>query len=71
MTAQARPVAVDVSIPLRSRLFGLGSIFGKTLRDSRRAILIVSGFLTLLILISGAFVASAWGRRRRAPRAWC
>ena len=61
MTAQARPVAVDVSIPLRTRLFGLGSIFGKTLRDSRRAILIVSGFLTLLILISGAFVASAWG----------
>jgi ABC-2 type transport system permease protein len=61
MTAEARPITADLSIPLRRRLLGLGSIFGKTLRDSRRAILIVSGFLTLLILISGAFVASTWG----------
>ena len=61
MTAEARPMPSTLSIPLRRRLFGLGSIFGKTLRDSRRAILIVGGFLTLLILISGAFVASTWG----------
>jgi ABC-2 type transport system permease protein len=61
MTAEARPMTADLSIPLRRRLFGLGSVFGKTLRDSRRAILIVSGFLTLLILISGGFVASTWG----------
>jgi ABC-2 type transport system permease protein len=61
MTAEARPIPAALSIPLRRRLLGLGSIFGKTLRDSRRAILIVAGFLTLLILISGAFVASTWG----------
>ncbi len=61
MTAGARPLRTQFGIPLRSRLFGLGSIFGKTLRDSRRAILIVGGFLSLLILVSGAFVASTWG----------
>ena len=61
MTAEARPLPTRLSIPLRRRLFGLGSIFGKTLRDSRRAILIVSGFLAVLILVSGAFVSSTWG----------
>jgi ABC-2 type transport system permease protein len=61
MTAEARPLPTQLRIPLRRRLFGLGSIFGKTLRDSRRAILIVGGFLSLLIIISGAFVASTWG----------
>jgi ABC-2 type transport system permease protein len=61
MTAEARPLPSQLSIPLRRRLFGLGSIFGKTLRDSRRAILIVGGFVSLLIVISGAFVASTWG----------
>ena len=61
MTAEARPLPTQISIPLRRRLFGLGSIFGKTLRDSRRAILIVSGFLAVLILVSGAFVSSTWG----------
>jgi ABC-2 type transport system permease protein len=61
MTAEARPLPTQLSIPLRRRLFGLGSIFGKTLRDSRRAIIIVSGFLAVLILVSGAFVSSTWG----------
>ncbi len=61
MTAEARPLPTRLSIPLRRRLFGLGSIFGKTLRDSRRAVLIVGAFLSLLILVSGAFVASTWG----------
>jgi ABC-2 type transport system permease protein len=61
MTAEARPLQTQLSIPLRRRLLGLGSIFGKTLRDSRRAILIVGGFVSLLIVISGAFVASTWG----------
>ena len=61
MTAEARPLPTQISIPLRRRLLGLGSIFGKTLRDSRRAILIAGGFLSLLITVSGAFVASTWG----------
>ncbi len=61
MTADVRPLPSPLHIPLRRRLFGLGSIFGKTLRDSRRAVLIVGGFLSLLILVSGAFVSSTWG----------
>ncbi len=61
MTVEARALPTRLSIPLRRRLFGLGSIFGKTLRDSRRAILIVSGFLAVLVLVSGAFVSSTWG----------
>ena len=61
MTADVRPIPTRLSIPLRRRLFGLGSIFGKTLHDSRRAILIMAGFISLLIVISGAFVASTWG----------
>ena len=51
----------STSIPLGRRLFGLGSLFGKTLRDSRRAILIVAGFCSMMVLVSGAFVASQWG----------
>jgi ABC-2 type transport system permease protein len=61
MTADARNLSAPLSIPLRRRLFGLGSVFGKTLRDSRRAILIVGGFLSILVLVSGAFVSSTWG----------
>jgi ABC-2 type transport system permease protein len=57
MTAEAaaRPA------PLLSRVYGRGSVFGKTLRDSRRAALIVTGFCSLLLLVSGSFVASQWG----------
>ncbi len=61
MTAEARPMTAPVPVPLTQRLLGLGSIFGKTLRDSRRAVLIVGGFLSVLILVSGAFVSSTWG----------
>jgi ABC-2 type transport system permease protein len=61
MTSDARTLPVRVDVPLRTRLLGLGSIFGKTLRDSRRAILIVGGFLSVLILVSGGFVSTTWG----------
>ena len=33
--------------PLRSRIYGFGSIFGKTMRDSRRAVLVVALLLGL------------------------
>ena len=42
---------------LVSRLVGLGSIFGKGVRDSRRAALIIGGLLGLLVLVSGSQVA--------------
>ena len=47
-------------VPVARRIIGLGSIYGKTMRDSRRAILLVAGFMALMVVISGAFVASQW-----------
>ncbi len=48
-------------VSIRSRLFGLGSVFGKTLRDSRRAIVFVAGFLTIIWITAGAAMASTFG----------
>ena len=45
------------SIPIRSRVYGLGSIYGKTLRDSRLAFIIMTGLIAGLMLAVG----SAWG----------
>ena len=59
MSADARALA-SARVPMRSRLIGLGSLFGKTLRDSRRAILIVGGFCALMALVSAAFIGSTW-----------
>ena len=42
-------------------MIGLGSIFEKTLRDSRRAILIASVFLALVIVSGAAAMAAAFG----------
>lgn len=44
-----------------SRLFGLGSVYGKTLRDSTRAFLLATGLIVLLIVTAGAAVAAAFG----------
>jgi ABC-2 type transport system permease protein len=52
--------AARTQVPVARRIIGLGSIYGKTMRDSRRAILLVAGFMALLVVISGAFVASQW-----------
>ena len=57
MTAElgrAAPRAVTTPAPLISRIYGLGSVYGKTLRDSRLAILIMSGLLSSLVLAAGA-----------------
>ena len=32
-------------IPLRRRIYGFGSVYGKTIRDSRLAFIIVAGLL--------------------------
>jgi len=40
---------------LRSRLWGLGSIYGKTIRDSRRAIILAAGLIGLIFIgVTGA-----------------
>ena len=61
-TAAARAAASrTVALPapgLGARLFGLGSIFGKTFRDSRRAALTV-GIVTVVIVIATAAALSA------------
>jgi ABC-2 type transport system permease protein len=44
-----------------SRLFGLGSIFGKTLRDSRRATLLVGVLIGLLLVVVSAGIISQFG----------
>jgi ABC-2 type transport system permease protein len=55
----APPLAPTIPGPsLPSRIYGFGSIFGKTMRDSRRAVLVVSLLMGLtLIAVSNAIVA--------------
>lgn len=45
------PVAPTITGPsLFSRIYGLGSIYGKTMRDSRRAVIAISVVLALLLI---------------------
>jgi ABC-2 type transport system permease protein len=48
-------------IPLRSRLYGLGSVFGKSLRDSRLGVLVVAGLLGVMTLAGGMTMSSTYG----------
>jgi ABC-2 type transport system permease protein len=58
---QHRPAAAPVApLPRRSRLLGLGSVFGKAVRDSRRAFLVELALLGGLLLAVLAGVASAY-----------
>ncbi|HEY8988302.1 MAG TPA: ABC transporter permease subunit, partial [Candidatus Limnocylindrales bacterium] len=54
-----RPAAAAVPpIRLRERIYGLGSVFAKTLRDSRRATILVGGVLSLMVIGIGAAIIS-------------
>ncbi len=61
MTASAgtpsRAAAIP-AIPLHRRLYGFGSIYGKTIRDSRVAFIIAAGMLGGMALVMGAAVSS-------------
>jgi ABC-2 type transport system permease protein len=48
------------AIPLRSRLFGFGSIYGKTIRDSRLAFIIVAGILAAMMIAAGAAMSGVF-----------
>ncbi|MHB8958097.1 MAG: hypothetical protein ACYDAN_00525 [Candidatus Limnocylindrales bacterium] len=51
-------------VPHRSmvfRVYGLGSVFGKTLRDARWSVLIVTAVLGALIVAGGGTMASTYG----------
>ena len=56
-----RPLTPPRPVPLRRRIWGFGSIFGKSLRDSRRAILIAVIFLGFVLLTGAAAIATAFG----------
>ena len=61
MTAQAgaQPRAAHLTpISVRSRIVGLGSIYGKTIRDSRLSLIIASGMLGGMALVMAAGVSS-------------
>lgn len=45
-------------IPLHRRIYGFGSIYGKTIRDSRLAFIIAAGLLGGMALVMGAAVSS-------------
>jgi ABC-2 type transport system permease protein len=61
MTAEAtaaRPMPSVLRAPsLRARLLGLGSIFGKSFRDSRRTALLLGGLFLLVFIVTAAQVA--------------
>jgi ABC-2 type transport system permease protein len=57
----ARLVTPRSGIPALSRIYGLGSIYGKTLRDSRLAFLIMTGLLAGFMLAIGSAWGSAYG----------
>ena len=59
MTAASASAPASVATPsLSSRIYGLGSIFGKTLRDSRRAILLAAFLLfAIFVGVTGAIAA--------------
>ena len=48
-------------VPLRRRLYGLGSVFGKTLRDSRLGMLVVTSLLGVMSIAGGLTMASTYG----------
>ena len=61
MTASAGTpsrAATIPAIPLHRRLYGFGSIYGKTIRDSRLAFIIAAGLLGGMALVMGAAVSN-------------
>jgi ABC-2 type transport system permease protein len=57
-----RPAAATFPpIPIRRRLYGFGSIYGKTLRDSRLSFIIAAGLFGALPLVLGAALPTVFG----------
>jgi ABC-2 type transport system permease protein len=48
-------------VPLLSRLYGLGGVFGKTLRDARVPMLVVGGLLVLMVVAGGMVMSQTYG----------
>jgi ABC-2 type transport system permease protein len=63
MTAQAGPVLTgggQTTTSTFSRIYGLGTVYAKTLRDSRLAVMIVGGILGIFLLSGGAAFGEAY-----------
>jgi ABC-2 type transport system permease protein len=60
MTASTTSPTPALAPSGRSRVYGLGSVFAKTLRDSRRATIVVAAVLGFLLILVSAAVASAF-----------
>jgi len=57
--APRHPAAASFpAIPLRKRIYGFGSIYGKTIRDSRLSFIIAAGLLGGMALVMGVAVSS-------------
>jgi putative exporter of polyketide antibiotics len=64
MTASAgapHAASTYAPIPIRHRIYGLGSIYGKSLRDSRLAFIMFTGLIAGLMLAIGSAWGSAYG----------
>src|SRR5512141_1121465 len=64
MTAEIgrRPLAATVpQVSLLRRVYGLGSVFGKTVRDSRLGLFTIAVLLGGIILAGGATMANTYG----------
>jgi polyether ionophore transport system permease protein len=60
MATQAAPLQAPVRISPLSRIYGFGSIYGKTIRDSRLAFIIAVGLLGGLALFMGAAISQVF-----------
>jgi len=54
------PLAAPYRISLRSRVYGLGSIYAKTMRDSRLAFIIAAGLMGGILLVVSAAITKAY-----------
>ncbi len=57
---QRTAAAALAPIPLHRRLYGFGSIYGKTIRDSRLAFIIAAGLFGGLALVMGAAIGTVF-----------
>ena len=64
MTVETRGLPVSASaphVPFGSRIYGLGSVFGKTLRDSRVGGLVVTALLGVMMVAGGITMSTTYG----------
>jgi ABC-2 type transport system permease protein len=54
------PLAAPYHISLRSRVYGLGSIYAKTMRDSRLAFIVAAGLMAGMMLAVSAAITKAY-----------